>query len=249
MVCPYFHEGDGICSVWDYRTAQCSAYFCKFNNGQDGWRFWDALREYLHFVERILAAHSLDQLGWGAENILSIEAELPILEAGDLDELPPDAEAWDGMWGEWAGREEELYRGAYEVVRRMDSETFRRISGIEHSLLSKRLLGRYTRMLSPRVPDVLIRNPHLVVYPVGDGSVLVGGSIPSDPRKIRREIYTLLDLFDSSRPWRDVVASIEDAAGRRLTESLVTMLYQHRVLVDAGPRVTTSCGRTDPRAG
>jgi hypothetical protein len=70
------------------------------------------------------------------------------------------------------------------------------------------------------------------VHFTGDGSVLVQGFSPNDPRKLRREFYELLSLFDGTRPWREVVASIEQNGGTPWSDDLVAMLFQHRLLID-----------------
>jgi Fe-S-cluster containining protein len=61
MMCPFLDDAQGLCTVWDYRTALCSSYFCKFNHGQDGWLFWDEFKTYLQFTEQVLASYAMDQ--------------------------------------------------------------------------------------------------------------------------------------------------------------------------------------------
>jgi hypothetical protein len=55
-LCPYFdEENNGRCTVWRYREAVCSTYFCKYTAGKPGWNFWDNMKGYLNYVEKKLA--------------------------------------------------------------------------------------------------------------------------------------------------------------------------------------------------
>jgi Fe-S-cluster containining protein len=233
MMCPFLDDAQGLCTVWDYRTALCSSYFCKFNHGQDGWLFWDEFKTYLQFTEQVLASYAMDQGGWDAHSILGMGTEnQESLGAEDLDETAPDEEQYAAMWGDWVGREEEFYRRSHEIVRGVDQGTFESLGGLEHSLRLKTLLSRYSAMINPGVPDVLVRNPSLSGRPSADGRVLLQGYSPFDPRRVRKEIYDVLDRFDGTRPWRELAADIREEGGPALSESLVTLLSQHRILVE-----------------
>jgi hypothetical protein len=231
LVCPYFERERGTCTVWDHRGATCSTYFCKFNAGKDGWKFWEALRQYLAVTEQILASYVLDRMGWTAESILKPESDETSLDANELDDIGPGDEAYASIWGEWIGREKDLFHRAYHEVRSLDRDTFERIGGVDLSLRLKMVQERYSEMMSPQLPDVLIRNPDIVVHPAGAGFVLVQGYGPVDPRRMRMELYQLLYRFDGTRPWRDVVSDIRSEGEEVLTEKLVIQLYQHRMLV------------------
>jgi hypothetical protein len=238
LACPYYEADEGCCTVWDHRTALCSTFFCKFNHGRDGWLFWDAFKEYLLYVEQVLTLHALDRLEWDAEAIVML-AGAPddgALETEDLDEIAPREDDSRRLWGDWMGREEDFYLAAYQEVRELDPGTFERLAGLAHSVRLKLVQARYAEMLSPTLPDVLVRNPRIVVYPEDDGSVLLQGYSPFDPRRIPSEIHQLLERFDGRRPWRRVVADGGSGEENPLTESLVIHLYQHRLLIDAAGR-------------
>jgi len=234
MVCPYFDADGGTCTVWDHRSAICSTYFCKYNHGREGWLFWTAFGHYLRHVELVLASYALDRLGFSADAVMSMEPSTQaLLDADELDEVAPSDASYAAMWGEWTDREEELYLRCSEIVRSLDRDTFDRIGGIEHTLHLKGLQARYSEMVSPTLPEVLIRNPEIVVHPAGDNHVLVTGYGPVDPRRIRRELYQGLELFDGSRPWRQVIGDAGSEGATLFNEGLVTQLYHHRLLIDS----------------
>ena len=242
LACPYYDADEGCCTMWDHRTALCSTFFCKFNHGRDGWLFWDAFKEYLLYVEQVLTVYAVDRLGWDAEAILTLvrAPDDEALETENLDERAPREDASRRLWGDWMGREEEFYLAAYQEVRALDPGSFEHLAGLAHSLRLKLVQARYAAMLSPTLPDVLIRNPRTVVHPEDDGSVLLQGYSPFDPRRVPREIYQLLERFDGTRPWRRVVTDGGSGGESSLTESLVIQLYQHRLLIDAASRTPNS---------
>jgi hypothetical protein len=232
MVCPYFDGGSGSCTVWDHRSSICSSYFCKFNHGKDGWLFWTFFGQYLRYVELVLSNYVLDQLGFSADLVADMEPSAEAhLEPDELDEVAPSDERYSAIWGDWKGREEELYRRSSEIVHDLDRETFERIGGIQQTLNLKRLQARYSAMISPTLPEVLVRNPEIVVHQAGEGHVLVTGYGPVDPRRIRKELYRGLELFDGSRPWRQVIGDEQSQGAALFTEGLVTQLYHHRLLI------------------
>jgi len=233
MMCPFLDDDQGFCTVWDYRTALCNSYFCKFNHGHDGWRFWDEFKQYLQLTEQILMGYAMDQEGFDAHTILTMGLDhRDVLGVEDLDQVAPGEEEYAAIWGDWVGREEEFYRRSHEIVLGVDQEAFERLGGLEHSLRLKTLLSRYSAMINPETPHVLVRNPQLYGHPSGDGSVLLQGYSPFDPRRVRKEIYDIFDRFDGERPWREVVAAIHEEGGPVVSESLITLLHQHRILIE-----------------
>src|SRR5687768_6260481 len=69
LLCPYLDGEGGGCSVWRYREAVCTTWFCKHVNGQDGLAFWKQLRDYLLGTQSILCVYALRTLGWDVDRI------------------------------------------------------------------------------------------------------------------------------------------------------------------------------------
>jgi hypothetical protein len=233
LACPYLDQEQGQCTVWAYREAVCATWFCKYNNGRDGLSFWTQLRDYLLGLESVLSAHALHELGWDADEIISALPAKLELSARDLDDEPPDLRTYEELWGDWAGREQEFYERAFEVVRALDRSTFDELGGIRQSLQLERLEKRYEAMTKPALPDPLVKSPTLRVRRGLDGSVVLIGYAGIDSMRVRKPVYELLDYFDGRRTNADVNAAIFQERGVRLSDSLLTKLYQHRILVDA----------------
>jgi hypothetical protein len=136
------------------------------------------------------------------------------------------------MWGEWAGREPELYVAAARSVAALDRAAFERLAGLRHELLVGALAKWHKAIVDPTLPDPLIKNPSMRIDRAIDGSCVVTTYSQFDPTRLQKPIFDLLDLFDGRRPTADVRALIEARTGLRVAESFVIRLFQQRILVD-----------------
>lgn len=232
MVCPYLDRERGACTVWAYRESQCATWFCKHNNGEDGRTFWTGLRDYLAGVERVLMAYALRELGFSAERILAGESPSLDLDARDLDDLAPSDEQYAATWGNWLGREEELYASAHRIVCSLDRAKYAALAGLHDELRLGALARQHDAIMRPRLPDPLIKNPNMRVDRASDGSVLLTSYRNGEPTRLRRAVFDLLDQFDGRRSTADVRAAVRALTGVGVSDSFLITLYQHRILVD-----------------
>jgi len=129
--CPYYDEPTGGCTVWRFREAACTTWFCKLRYGRDGLAFWSSLRGYLHALERVLARHGLRELGFSDDQVQRA-GRLPVTANAAVREDGPEGEAARrALWGEWWGREEELYVACYRQVLALDAAGLARLGGSE----------------------------------------------------------------------------------------------------------------------
>jgi len=232
--CPYLDQDRGMCTVWSHREAVCTTWFCKHNNGLEGLRFWEQLRDYLISMQQVLASHALRELGCDVDRalrLLSFEIEL---DARNLDDEPPDDATYAGLWGDWLGRESEFYAACYELVRKLERTEFENLGGIKQKLELDRLDKRYLAMHEPKLPDPMLKNPGLRITRDGEASYVVTSYSGSDPMRLRKTVFDLLEEFDGRRATAEVRDGILKQSGLWISDSLLTKLYQHRMLVDAG---------------
>jgi hypothetical protein len=135
------------------------------------------------------------------------------------------------MWGDWAGREAAFYAAAYDLVRGLDRRRFTSLVGIEHAVAVDRLARRHDAITSPRLPDPLVRNPTLRVDRVADGSYVLTAGDLGESTRLRGEIYHLLDWFDGRQSTAGVRARVKAETGYGVSDSFLTALYQHRILI------------------
>jgi hypothetical protein len=230
IVCPYLDSEAGRCTVWRYREAVCSTYYCKFTHGALGFTFWRSLKEYLGYVEFGLAR-------WAAKDIDPAVTE-PNLRRGeltieDLEDRPPNDAAYERYWGKWVGREEEFYREAYRRVAKLSRADLDRIVH-EGKPESKKWLDqtmkRYDEALSPLVPAYLVRNKEMRERDGGE-KIIVSTYNRYDSHVMGRELYDVLGMIDGEQPLLDNLKRLADEHGIEMSPDLIRELYVQHVLV------------------
>ena len=223
LLCPYLAEGR--CTVWYYREAVCSTYYCKHVGGAKGRAFWTAMRTYLQFIEGTLGWWAARQVHPGAK-----EPEIGNFELS-LDDLanrgPNDAE-YTSYWGDWVGREEEFFIACHEKVKALTPADFTRM--IDESQQGKGLLpelqSRLDAAASPQPTPFLVLNPSLRKHKL-DLGVAVRTYSPYDPMFITNDLYELLEKFGNTEP----AAATLQRLGVELPPELVRDLWLHEILV------------------
>ena len=124
-------------------------------------------------------------------------------------------------------------------MRALDRERFARLVGLHHDLLVARLGKRHDALVRPQLPDPLIRNPALRADRARDGSYVLTSSPACEATRLRKRLYDLLEYFDG-RSTSEIVAAVRATTGLGLSDSFLTALYQHRILIAAH-------GAGDPR--
>jgi hypothetical protein len=229
LLCP-FYESSGLCTLSTYWDAVCSTWFCKHNSGEEGMRFWRALRKYLENLERILARYLLLKMDF--RPALPID-ESTSLSLQELDDLPPLAEHYDKLWGDWAGREEEFFIASYKEIKGLSQEDFAVIEGVEQKLHLRALEQAYVQMTEHQIPGKLKKNPELSTEKISDDSYLLGGYSPFDPLKVSKRLYDCLDLFDGLKSNLEVVTLCREKLNIKINDEILKKLYQFRVLISA----------------
>jgi hypothetical protein len=235
LTCPYLDQERVMCTIWSHREALCTTWFCKYNDGQDGRDFWEQMRDYLLATQEILSSYALRTLGFDVERILRrpVHGEL---DQRDLDDAPPSDAEYGALWGDWLGREQELYEKAYDLVLALDRRAFEKLGGIAHTLALDLLEKRHRAMREPTLPDPLLRNPHMRVQRSADGSFILTSYAGLDPLRVRKAVYDLLDHFDGRKPTTEVRSEIQLQRGVKISDGLLSRLYKHRIVVDPAVR-------------
>jgi Fe-S-cluster containining protein len=225
LLCPYF-GADGGCTVWRHRESVCSTFFCKYAAGADGQAFWRAVDAYLRRVERALADHAASTLAPELREPRGTRDEMSLEE---LEERPPSDEDYASFWGEWQGREEELYRASYDVIAGLSREVFDDLVRSEAEALDA-LQDAYARMRSPVLPERLILDRSRPPIPVADG-VIVGTYSKYEPIKLTPALHEVLGELRSD----ETVAAFRERLRREheveVPEEMLLELYRLRVIV------------------
>jgi hypothetical protein len=63
LLCGYFDKEQNQCSIWKYRGAVCTAFFCESSAGRVGETHWKNLGDYLFLFDTFIAEEILAQMG------------------------------------------------------------------------------------------------------------------------------------------------------------------------------------------
>jgi hypothetical protein len=219
--CPHYLPADGgQCGIWRHRNAVCATWFCKYERGRVGKRFWDALLHLLTIVERHLGL-------WAAG-----ELSEPIDRLGPA-LLPYYATALPGpttLWSQrWAGRPQEFYREAVRLVEPLTWTQVREIGGPELALVAGQLRAAYGAMQADGVPSRL-RLGVVNTVEGDDGKVAITGYNPNDMLPLPKPLAHALERFNGRRPTAQVCEEIADQVGAPLDRDTARRLVDFGVL-------------------
>jgi Fe-S-cluster containining protein len=235
LLCPYYESGQGNCTIWPYREAVCSTFFCKYVAGADGRKFWMSLKTWLTLAEIQLSRFTTfkllpDYVLTGKDRP---DASGEALTAEDLDDKPLPDKEYAGLWREWVGREADFYRASYELVRALPAGELERLLGLDGTIELAVLEKLYQAAVSPKLPRVLQFNPAATVKWLPDGSVALGSYSENDAVALPGEAYGLLVEFTGKAPVEAVRQHLREHKQADLHEDILVELYRHRILIEA----------------
>lgn len=233
MRCPhYVDEGSGKCGIWRYRNAVCSTYYCKFNRGAVGHRFWDDLRQLLSCAESELAFWCALEMGIPGDSLRRLlspanAAITPLqVEIVESEKAPFN----QSMWGSWIGREEDFFRACGAMVARLRWADVMRIGGAKLSAWLSVVQESLSLLVTPEVPSRLSVG-RMTTRPLSPTSTVVESYHPFDSLVVTPDLLRILHHFDA-RPLDEVLQGIEDSENIRLETPLVQALADYRILID-----------------
>jgi hypothetical protein len=220
--CPHYLPGDGgQCGIWRHRNAVCATWFCKFERGRVGKRFWDALLQLLTMVERHLGLWAVGELGEPIDGLGP--ALLPYYATG----LPGPASTWSGRW---AGRAQEFYRETARLVEPLTWSQVREIGGMELALIAGQLRAAYGAVRAGEVPSHLRLGAVNTVERDG-GTVALTGYNTNDMLLLPKPLADSLERFDGRRPTAQVCAEIASQGESQFDQTAVRRLVDFGILV------------------
>lgn len=234
MLCSYYERGPGHCTIWAYREAICSTFFCKHVAGADGRHFWMSLKGYLRGVERQLSQYALLRLLPEALTDADLEDDGDRrLTQNELDDLPPDDELYAKLWGGWRGRESEFYQRCFAEVDALDQTTFEHLTGVETLVGLERLKRAHRTAIQPELPERLCLSSSLKVFDLPEAAVAVSAYSEYDPLRLPREVFLLLREFDGQATTNTVRTRLAEEKGCEFEDDLLVLLMQYRILIPA----------------
>lgn len=230
--CPHLST-DALCGIWKHRNGVCATWFCKYERGSVGQRFWGALRELLAAVEESLASWCLLELRVGSDALEElfpgrIPASRRRITAASLDGRPDEAR-YRRVWGDWLGREREFYRRSTALVECLAWTDIVRIGGSEVALRARLTVEAWRQTRSDALPERAEVGPFEVVA-LRRSVARIRAYSDLDPVDLPRLVLDALPEFDG----RSISAAIDRIRARHnliLEPALVRRLLDVGVLV------------------
>lgn len=238
LLCPYFVEENaagekGLCSIWRHREAVCSTFFCKHEAGAVGHVFWTTQKQLLASHEVALARHAAHAIYPDAA-----EPSFPRmrLTLEDLEDRGANDDDHAACWGEWVGREEELYVRAFEIVRDLAPSTVEELLADDEraASLTKELARNHDAITAPRLAERLVLNPDLRATPVGnEGAMAVTTYSAYDPMVLIKPLWDILPEFRAEETVTETKARLDAEKDIEIGDDLLLILQNHAILIPA----------------
>ena len=224
--CPhYVPAGGGQCGIWRYRNGVCATWFCKYERGRVGKRFWGALLQLLTVIERHLSLWAAGELG---ETVVGLGPALLPYYASRLDKSP---ELWSPRW---VGRCEEFYRAAARLVEPLGWRQVREIAGPEVAVVAGQLRAAYSALEAGELPTPL-RLGAVSQAALDDGQVACTGYSPHDMLRLPSAVAEALEHFDGHRSTDEVREQIARQVDERFDRDAVRRLVDFGILQPISP--------------
>ncbi len=147
-LCPYFHQEKNQCSIWAYRGAVCTSFYCKSSYGKKGQKYWSQMSDYLTYVEMALMEESLIRLDFSPRQI---SACLEYLNRDKGTKL--EQKSWSmaekiakGHWQDYYPEQERFFIKCFEIVSSFDRNDFKEMMGEQGLDIQNQLLSAYEKL-------------------------------------------------------------------------------------------------------
>lgn len=229
LMCPYFIAGEFNCTIWKYREAICALWFCKHLAGNKGYDFWNSLIEFMKSVQENLIAYCFFNLGVSPFDPYT---NADRISYEDLEDLPMKESEYVKIWGEWVEKEEEFYVNCYDLVRKMDSDFFKNLMGIDYEIGLSKIKNAHQNMIE--LPEFMVISDDFNQVAIDgfytielnhfieriDSSIAYSFPVPS----------FIIDSFNGSNSTESVIKNIFSMHSIVLEKEILIALYQHGVL-------------------
>jgi Fe-S-cluster containining protein len=232
LLCPHFHSPSGACGIWRHRESVCATYHCKYERGAIGAKMWMAAKAWFGTVEHTLAWHAVVELGLGDAAMEHLIACSDFgggwLDAASLGGAVDENEL-QTRWGNWAGRQQEFYLAAWDVVKDLGADDLFRLGGVLLATRAHALALAWREYTTATAVPKRLHHRSLTVLDSEGDCCLVGTYSGNDPMMLPRELVAALPRFDG-RPTKTVVAEIENEHGLKVANSVLRQLADFEVL-------------------
>ena len=211
-----------VCAIWRHRDAVCSSWWCRYERGAAGLRFWWSLRFLFRGLEYGLALWCCLEEGLEPEPLYLLMGSEGQPRGANVGAELTRAQ----LWGQLAGDEEAFYIRCAQRVEALSWEDVLRVSGPTVSGLARHTQHQHQRLRDP-LPQRLKVGAHVITQLSAEGA-LVETYSGYDPIGLPADFTQWLHKFDG-RPVEEVLAELEV----EVTPEVLRLLVDFGVLVGA----------------
>jgi hypothetical protein len=217
LLCPYFIQDKYNCTIWKYREAICSFWYCKHIAAECGSDFWNSMVDYLKFIQ---------------DSFIEIAAKECGLQLVDLYGTGKCLNSqYSEIWGKWLGREEEYYAKCFEIVNNLSASQIKKIissaqgweNNVEHNL--NKLV---------HLPEFLIANRNVLKNHTEDYyQIELSSYIKSTDKSIAWSFQIprfVIDYFSGHTQTEEVIRMVDENHFTKLENEILIALYRHDIL-------------------
>jgi hypothetical protein len=147
-LCPYFHKEKNQCSMWAYRGAVCTSFYCQSSFGRRGQKYWSQISDYLTYVEMALLEEALIRLDFSPRQI-SESLHYLNREDGTAQEkkswVLPEKVA-RRFWRDYYSDQEGFFIKCFDIVSGFDKRAFKEMMGEQGQQIQNQLLSVYENL-------------------------------------------------------------------------------------------------------
>jgi hypothetical protein len=230
--CPYFSLDSGSCTIWAWREAVCSTWYCKYEAGKDGLNFWVSLKGYIGLVERQLSRYAMLQLDPDLvlDDAMNAFYSQEGLSREHLDEEAPDPALYARIWRQYAGREEEYYRLCHEIVSGLSVQDVNALLGLDGRIKQLDLQRKLELCRSTELPERLRLNPQVTMRWLESGEIALSAYSEYDALALPGMVHPLLLAFDGRLSTAETRRKLQEEHQADLADEVLLMLYRYRIL-------------------
>ncbi|HYX33509.1 MAG TPA: hypothetical protein VE954_10375 [Oligoflexus sp.] len=230
--CPYYATDSGHCTIWAWREAVCSTWYCKYEAGKDGLTFYVGLKNYIGVVEKQLSRYAMMTID--PEFIFDDQAAAFYKQEGltqdQLDEQPPEHELYKKLWRQFEGREASFYQQCYEIITALTSQDVERLMGLDGTIRNLEVQRQHEKAQTKDLPDRLVFNPQVTVRWLESGEVALSAYSEYDALALPGAVYPLLVAFDGRQSTSATRQKLRQEHEADLADEVLMMLYRYRIL-------------------
>lgn len=147
LLCPYFNTVELNCSIWRYRSAVCTTFYCRSSYGQKGMKFWKEVSDYLTYVEMAFLEEVLVNLDFSPRQISEQLSYHNRQEWNSREKTQKvlSLQRWQHLWNSYGDDALSFYKKTYAMVAHFSQKNYQEMTGdLGEQLLAKVLAAAKT---------------------------------------------------------------------------------------------------------